>query len=596
MRALMLHLVFALSIVFAAEDITVTASVDKTTAFLGDVVTLTVTVQGRKLPSVSAPRFPATNDWSLRGTSSSTSTSIQIINGKMTSSKTIDYIYFIIPQRTGKLVIPSMEVLVGGKKYRTKPITVNILSGGAKPRQPKKGGPSARQPARQPQSAEQDIFIGVDANKKSAYQGEQITVYFTLYSRLDLVNLSYKKDAEFKNAWVETIFEATRLQPRVVTIGGKRYYAFPIKTVAAFPLMPGYVTVEPMELKCVVQYPPRSFFDFGRRAEIIARSKPLKIKVLSLPEAGKPDGFTGAVGKFSFSLKADRDTLSVGDALGITVRVSGAGNIETITLPQPQFPQDFEVFDKKEKVTKDVKGEQIIGTKTAEYVVVPHSEGEFIIPPVEFSYFNPRTRKYVKLLSDSIRIVVGPGKGVSVVGPVGRSRIVAVGGDIEFIKPDAIRLTVGKLSLPNGLRALWFIPIEILAILGAYAYRLRYERMLKDIKRIKASRAFKEAQRKLSGVRRAKDAAQALSAIYDAIFQFIAAKLGIEAGAVIFDEAAAKLMEKGVPEETIEGLRDALDKIHSSRFAPAGEHCDVVELSEKVREYLKTIDETFGRT
>ena len=55
-------------------------------------------------------------------------------------------------------------------------------------------------------------------------------------------------------------------------------------------------------------------------------------------------------------------------------------------------------------------------------------------------------------------------------------------------------------------------------------------------------------------------------------------------------------MEKGVPEETIEGLRDALDKIHSSRFAPAGEHCDVVELSEKVREYLKTIDETFGRT
>ncbi|HHH81217.1 MAG TPA: protein BatD, partial [candidate division Zixibacteria bacterium] len=441
-----------------------------------------------------------------------------------------------------------------------------------------------------------DIFIGVDANKKSAYQGEQITVYFTLYSRLDLVNLSYKKDAEFKNAWVETIFEATRLQPRVVTIGGKRYYAFPIKTVAAFQLMPGYVTVEPMELKCVVQYPPRSFFDFGRRAEIIARSKPLKIKVLSLPEAGKPDGFAGAVGRFSFSLKADRDTLSVGDALGITVRVSGAGNIETITLPQPQFPQDFEVFDKKEKVTKDVKGEQIIGTKTAEYVVVPHSEGEFIIPPVEFSYFNPRTRKYVKLLSDSIRIVVGPGKGVSVVGPVGRSRIVAVGGDIEFIKPDALRLTVGRLSLPNGLRALWFIPIEILAILGAYAYRLRYERMLKDIKRIKASRAFKEAQRKLSGVRRAKDAAQALSAIYDAIFQFIAAKLGIEAGAVIFDEAAAKLMEKGVPEETIEGLRDALDKIHSSRFAPAGEHCDVVELSEKVREYLKTIDETFGRT
>jgi len=350
-----------------------------------------------------------------------------------------------------------------------------------------------------------------------------------------------------------------------------------------------------MELKCVVQYPPRSFFDFGRRAEIIARSKPLKIKVLSLPEAGKPDGFTGAVGKFSFSLKADRDTLSVGDALGITIRVSGAGNIETITLPQPQFPQDFEVFDKKEKVTKDVKGEQIIGTKLAEYVVVPHSEGEFIIPPVEFSYFNPRTRKYVKLSSDSIRIVVGPGKGVSVVGPVGRSRIVAVGGDIEFIKPDALRLTVGKLSLPNGLRALWFIPIEILAILGAYAYRLRYERMLKDIKRIKASRAFKEAQRKLSGVRRAKDAAQALSAIYDAIFQFIAAKLGIEAGAVIFDEAAAKLMEKGVPEETIEGLRDALDKIHSSRFAPAGEHCDVVELSEKVREYLKTIDETFDR-
>ncbi len=49
-----------------------------------------------------------------------------------------------------------------------------------------------------------------------------------------------------------------------------------------------------------------------------------------------------------------------------------------------------------------INGNIISGSKTAEYLMIPRVVEQGMIPPVEFSYFNPTKKKYVTLRSKII--------------------------------------------------------------------------------------------------------------------------------------------------------------------------------------------------
>ncbi|RKZ28682.1 hypothetical protein DRQ26_00595 [bacterium] len=572
-----------------AEDVSVEATVDRNVITIDDVVTLSVSVEGKGIGSVAAPDFPATDDWSLQGTSSSTSTSMQIINGKISSSKTVTFIYFLSPEKTGNLKIPAFHINVKGKTYRTKPIDITVLDSGQGQKQgsSRGGTPSARAP----KSAGKNIFVSASAYPDTVYVGQQVTVDFSLFTRRDIVNVSFEKDAEFKNFWVEKMYEANRLRLQPKNIGGVRYYGMLLKRIAAFPLSAGKHTVEPMELTCTIRYQPRSFFDFGRTEDVKVNSNRLKITVLPLPENGKPANFTGAVGKYSISAKADKTSLKAGDALTYTVVVSGQGNIESLELPQPQIPADFEVLDRQEKVSKKATNNKWGGSKRFEYVLVPRNEGRYVIPPLAFAYFDPNRKKYITVSSDSIVIDVAKGKGSIAYAPSGRSSVVAVGKDIEFIKPDLDYIKSAPMMPRWGLRTLWFVPLELLFVLLVLVYRRRQEHKIAHWRSVKASKAMKKARKSIAEARRRKDPYSALSAISDAIFGYIGDKLGTDSGAVIFDEAAARMAEKGVDEEAIEQLKKILDRVDAARFSPMGEMAgNVKSIADETQKILQKID------
>ena len=86
---------------------------------------------------------------------------------------------------------------------------------------------------------------------------------------------------------------------------------------------------------------------------------------------GRPEPFSGVVGALSLSASLDRGTVDANDAVTLTVRVEGEGNIRAVPEPTIAFPADFEVFppDVSEAVTPSLSG--VGGAKTFEYVLIP---------------------------------------------------------------------------------------------------------------------------------------------------------------------------------------------------------------------------------
>ncbi len=496
-----------------------------------------------------------------------------------------------MPRKTGTLTIPAFTVTVAGKKYDTQPISINVSKGAATSSQ---GSANPNSPsAPKTSTGDKDLFLSIEPSAKNVYVGQQLTVEISVFTRADLRNINFGKDAEFKNMWTEKIFEADRMAFTPTSIGGLRYNGMLLRKVAAFPLAPGESKIEPMEITCTIVLPPRSFFDFGRTENVVVRSNPVKINVKSLPSAGKPPSFVDAVGKYTFATKADRAELLSGEAVTVSVFVGGTGNIDAVTVPEIKIPADFERIDKLESVDKKPKGELYGGTKKIDFILVPRNAGEYTIPAIEFSYFDPSAEKYVTLSSQPINIKVGQGKAVvgsTNLGTGGRSGVVTVGKDIEFIKPDLAKVPTGDFAPKTGARALWFLPIELAAIILALVYRRRQEHLMENYRALKASKALKAARKKLTQAQSTKDFRTALGMLYDAIFGYLGDKLSQEPGAVIFDEATHKLEGFGVQPETLEQLKKALDTIDAARFAPDRTFVPISELVTQIEELLAAID------
>ena len=293
----------------AAEDVSFTASVDRNQVETGQQLQVTFTLSG----STGGKNFrpPGFNDF-LVMSGPSQSTSMQFINGVMSSS--ISYSYVIQPRSEGKLTIGSASIEVGGKQYQTQPITIEAAKGAPRP-------PQQRRQTDEETLAEQigdDLFLKVTADKSRVYQGEQLTVTYKVYTRVNIVNYSVSKVPALTGFWSEELESPQQIQLTTEIVNGKQYRVGTLKKVALFAQRSGTIELDPMEVGCVAQLnvrrQSRDFFDqvfadpFGSAVNVNRkiRSQSVKLTVLPLPSDNVPMGFNGAVGKFSMDAWLDK--------------------------------------------------------------------------------------------------------------------------------------------------------------------------------------------------------------------------------------------------------------------------------------------------
>jgi len=566
-----------------------------------------------------APTFDGFNV--LGGPFTSTSSSIQMVNGSVTRSTRNSYTFALQATKEGTFRIGSASLTVNGDKVSSEPFEIKVLPDDGSYAAAGGGGASSNQGQPQqntddPQVSGKDLFLRCIPSKKSVYMGDQVVLTYKLYTKVPVSSVSVSKMPSYAGFWTKDISDNSgKLKQSSEYVNGIEYTTAEIQKVIIVPQRSGKLTIDPMSMECIAQIrtqrssrrsmdPFEAFFNdpfFNNsitNVEKTLSSQSLSIDVKGLPENGKPASFAGAVGNYKFASSIDKSELSTNEAVTVTLTVSGTGNIELLKMPEPVFPPDFEVYDPKITTSTDASSQGMSGTKKAEYLAIPRRAGSFSIPPVEFSYFNPGTESYQTLLSEPYELSVKKGKDTEGDGGVYASNqedIKYLGSDVRHIMNNGARLKP-KHTTFFASSTYFAILLGLLVVFVALLFILKTRADLaKDTAANRNRKADKVARGRLKNAYqhlKAKDQEKFYVEMSQALWGYIADKLGIERSKLSMDTVSETMRQKNVPDELIQQFIDTLNNCEFARFAPGSAEekmddlyqrgIDVISKAEKV--------------
>ncbi len=554
----------------AAVQLEAHASVTPSVVPLNGQFTLDVEVRGTNQMDVE-PSLPDLGDFS-RYIGRNSSTSVQMINGVTTVSLIIQYRYRAI--REGTFEIGVVEVEAGGQVLRTQPVTLTVstagaaVGGGSGPQNPAGVGPD-------------DLFIVAEVGKTRVYQNEPIEVSYRLFTRVNVTSFTLVDLGESEGFWVEEVPGPQNPEVEQRVRGGQPYTTAVVRRVVLFPAGSGTKTIEPLSVEVSVQVrrQARSIFDdffgggslFGSQVPAVIVSNPVEVEVLPLPVAGRPQSFTGLVGRLNVSASIDRSSVETNDAVTLELIVEGEGNLRGLAAPIIDFPGDFEVFPPEVTETIDRAGSRIRGSRAYTYVLIPRSPGEKSIPPVEMSYFDAESGLYATSASEPLRLEV---TGDAIIGvPIGRAGVETLREDIRFIRigPPSLGALGGSLTDAPGFWIVTLLPL--VALLGALGLRTHWDRLEGDVAYARGRRAGRIAKKRLGEARRVMaegDARAFYAEVERALRGFLADKLNVAEAGFMSEVAEAELRRRGVSEADTKEYFDCLGECDRARFAPPG--------------------------
>ncbi len=571
----------------ASQDLVIRAYLDRTTAGVNQQFTLNVELSGKDAAGAKSPQLPNMDEFAAF-LGSGTSQNYQVINGKMTSSKIISYYFQAVKE--GTFTIGAVTVESGGKSFRTDPLTITIQKSASQAK-PAPGAGAAADDTGGP--AADELFVRVLASPRKVYQNEPVVVTYTIFTLVNVSQFGFTKLPGTAGFWSEE-YDLGQPQASSEVLNGRRYTVAVIKKMALFPMSPGVKTIEPLEIACDVRVRQRSrdMFDdffgdsfFGRTVRKTITSNPVTIEVVPLPEEGKPPGFSGVVGSYTIKDYLDKTDVRTNEALTYRLTIEGKGNIQTLQAPDIVFPSDFEAYPPK--VTQDVqRGQGITGKKMFEYVLIPRAAGTQRMKPVLFSFFNPETRAYQTLRTNEKIITVAKGEDVLAVIPGGLSKkeVNLLGADIRFIKTESAPLArAGRAMYASAL--FWTLAaLPLAALLSAFLYRRRQDRMLGDVAYARDRRAAAVSKKRLSVARSHLDTERQVEFFADvgkALTGYLADKMNFAEAGMVSEEVKRDLQKRGISEAAVNAYFDCLDTCDRIRFSPSEANLD------GMKEFLK---------
>ncbi len=563
----------------AQEDIQLKAYVSRSVVGVNDNFTYTVEISGsaRSLPDVTLPDL---SDFKILS-GPSVSSSFQMINFKMSASKT--YQFVLLPKKTGQFQIPAATAKVDGKVIRSNTINITVVPGTTPPTGSKKKQGEA-------------VFFRAVASKSAAYLHEPVTIIYKIYYRTRIANPALVDAPEVSGCWQEE-FQLKQLPQYTEIINGTQYKVVEIYRMVVFPTRNGEVSISPMRISLDVMEKSRRssrwdpFFDdffsagYGEWKQKVFSSNAVRIRVKPLPTAGKPANFSGLVGQFRLSTSLNKTMAQTNQALTYRVTITGNGNTDFLTDLSLNLPRTFEVYEPKVKGTKGLNGNQFNSTKIFEYVVIPRVPGQFTLPPLKLSYFDPIEGRYKILRSSAYEVMIekSPDYDEALARNfVPKSDVELLGQDIEFIRETPGRWhRIGENPF-STIAVTGLVVLPVLAFLGLLGVQRYREKMITNVAYARRQRASKQARERLKEARRrlaGGNLAEFYGAIAGALIGFIADKTNRSAAGLTREDLHTILSENQVAESLQKEFFACLQEADFKRFAPAqatreeGERC-----------------------
>lgn len=395
-----------LGMLSAAQAATVRAYVQPETARPNQTVTYVISVQDGTVERFSELRLPLQIQ---QTTAVSTSQQFSITNGRQTSS--IRLTWGLMASEPGEFVIPSQNIKVNGQTVATNEVKLTVSQG---------GGEDA---LALPDAASKPI-LQIEMGKTEIYQGEVMPLNCTLYvprqtalRRLGLIEIE-------KSDFAISRFPQQSDQTTTV-IDGVGYIVLTFRSTLS-SLRTGDLKVGPATMEILVDVPveesprqnmfppgfPQGFFGVPTEPrKLVVKSQPVTLKVLPLPQEGKPENFSGAVGDFILSASASPTELTVGDPLAVEMIVEGIGNFDALTAPALTSPSGWKAYPSKRYSIEGQLDQNQVPTVERKIgysqVFIPEAVHN-TLPPFELQFFSVSKKKYVTLRTEAIPLNMKP--------------------------------------------------------------------------------------------------------------------------------------------------------------------------------------------
>lgn len=539
----------------------------------------------------------------LAGPTPSRVSSTQIINGNRNDMLEISYTYILKPTMTGKVRISGASATVNGKTYTTKPLEIEVVDGG---KQVSQSGNAGTQGGRQNgEITADDVFLRLTFSKNKVVKGEPIIATLKLYTRVPVAGFEDIKFPVFNGFWSQEIETPQNINFVRDNVGNQIYNSAVLRKYMLLPQQSGEITIEPAEMICQVQARVsgaggRSIFDdfFDTGYQTIRKrvsSKAAKINVMPLP-SGAPASFGGGVGKFAMNVKLSRNDIKTHEAASVMIDISGNGNINLIETPKVELPPDFEQYDVKtnNNFTNGAGGNS--GRKSFEFPFIPRSEGRFVIPPVEYAYYDINAGKYITLKSDSLVINVAKGDNINagtLVQGINKQSVANLGEDIRYIVTGNPQLARKGSFFVGGI--FFFILILLIGLVyaGIHYYLYSRAKLRGDLKRTRNKKANKIARMRLRQAQtylNEKLHSPFYEELHKALLGYISDKLAIQFADMQRDTIKQTLEEKKVSPENIEGFMQLLDDCELARYSQAGGQGEMESQYNKAMEVISNLE------
>lgn len=586
---LSLFLLCVLNLV-AAEPLQVEAFVDKNRVGLQENFRFTLQFTGEEASQIRTPEISKITAFRNLGSSSSESSRISLINGKMERSFTKTFTYTLQPIKAGNFIIPPITITHKNLNLTTSPIRITVSEAD------KTVVPPSRQPAQpdedQPVSArlEDNLFIMAEINKSTVYENEPIKVDYKLFSRYDILNLSFAGEPAFNGFWKEDIFTANAIRFNREIYQGVQYKTMLIRSVALFPTTTGKLEIPALEMLVDIRVQPTSFFDFNSTRRYTISSKVRNINVRELPLTGRPESFTGAVGSYTLVSNVSSANLKVGDSFTYTLEIAGVGNLNQFDPPRLAEITNLRFIDPE--VVTEINENKISGKKTMKYLVIAQEKGEYTIPAIAFSFFDTSQKRYVTTRSKSYTITVEEGDKTYLPLSAAQSLIQKEGSDIGFI---VTATSLKSYHLLFQSFYYWLLVILIfLTIPVTVIYSREREKLSADTVYFRERQAEKILRRymKQATEQARKGNYGFYTSVTNGLSNFLADKLGLNRGSET-EKILYEIRRRNLPEELIKKVEYLFAICNQVRFMPGG--TDNIDISSDLAK-VKSVFVELART
>lgn len=530
----------------------------------------------------------------MAGPFTSQSSSTSFVNGKRTSTFTLTYTYTLMANKEGNFTIQPATIKVDGTEYTSNGVRITVLPPDQAPSGSAINGSTNSIGAAGQQASSvnaENLFLRTLVSKTKVHEQEVVLLTYKLYfANVDVAQFTNNtRLPEFKG-FLKQDLEMGEIQTELEHYNGRNYQTAVLYRTLLFPQRSGDIVIDPAQFEAVLRVRNRAqvrsifddFFDSYTTATKVLTAPGVTIHVSSLP-TGKPVGFSGGVGRFSVSSTISDVQLQANEAVTLTLVIQGAGNMKLLKTPVVDWPEGFEVYDPK--VTNNFKNTTsgVSGTKVIEYLAIPRAGGTYVIPPVQFSYYDVDEDAYRTLTTEEYSLTIARGMGeesnVAVVNNyVQKEDIQQLGNDIRYIQTNDLVLspTLPRRWIAFGSLIFWLCYL-LPAILAAVLFVI-FRKQIKenaDITRVRYKKANKVAQRRL------KKAEQLLKqndneAFYEeierAMWTYLSDRLSVPTAQLNKENIAQILAGKGVAQELIDEMLKVLSTAEFARYAPVSDH------------------------